>query len=119
MYADLHVKCPLLLSEFNQKFYVSTNFCQNPEYEISGIISLLWVALFWRSDGQTDTNDEKDIRFCRVIFETAEQSSNAHYLHLVQDSIRRLQRASSYVVLYQAISHYGSQFKKRTGFITT
>ena len=35
MYLDLHVKCLLFLSEFNQSVNMSTDFINNPEHTIS------------------------------------------------------------------------------------
>jgi len=38
---DLHVKCPILLSDFNQICNISTDFHKTPRYQIS------WKSFQW------------------------------------------------------------------------
>ena len=62
-YIGFHVKCPLILSNFNEPWIFSTKFQKHLKYHISWKTSL-WVpsCSMW-TDGQTDRHDEAVSRF--------------------------------------------------------
>ena len=65
MCITLHVKCPLLLSDFNETRIFWTDFLKMLKYQIS------WKSVQWkpscsmRADGRTDGHDEATSRFSK------------------------------------------------------
>jgi hypothetical protein len=51
-HARLHLKCPLLLSDFNENWGVSTNFGRTYQYQISWESVMLFSSCYTRTGGQ-------------------------------------------------------------------
>jgi hypothetical protein len=64
MYKSLHVKCPLLLSDFDETSIFSTDFRKKIlEYQISYKFTRWVPSCSMRTDGQTLRHDEANSRF--------------------------------------------------------
>jgi hypothetical protein len=82
----LHVKCPLLLFDSNQKSKVSTNFIKTTQYQISLKSVQLFSSRFMRrlTDGQSDFK-------CKIIL--------LDFIHRLNYKIIKLRRFGSRILL--------------------
>jgi len=78
MYIGLHVKYPLLLSDFKEIWFFSTDFRKIIKYKI------LWKSVQWelscfmRKGRQTDRHDETNSRFSQLC----EPTKNEHSFYI-------------------------------------
>ena len=75
-----HVKCLLLLSDFNETLFLSTDFRKTLNYQILGKIRPVIPELF-HADGRTGRHDEANNRFFFFCdFENAPKNRAVHYI---------------------------------------
>ena len=67
-YLGLHIKRPIISSDYNQIWCFTTDFHKSPppQYQIS-LKSVQWEPRWYmRTDGRTDGHDEANMRFSRL-----------------------------------------------------
>ena len=87
MHVGLHVKYPLLLSDFNETCIFSTDFRQIFKYQISQKSDRLEPSCSMRTEGQTDMT-KLIIAICN--FANAPINNTQRYYEFTQSAVRKI-----------------------------
>jgi hypothetical protein len=101
MWKHVHVKYPLLLSDFNENWVFSADFLKNPK-------NLIWSkSVQWESScsRRTDGHEEANSRF-RQFSNAPWNPATDYFTVLTQQSVYRLTRTTTYRILgSQLLTH--------------